>query len=368
MALLEEVFKAPADLGEHVIFRLWPRLRAELWSLIVIAPVVRWNFRTRCCTEVSATDASDSWEAEVATHVSEEFADELWRHVLRKPVWAKLLKPEFAELREAGTLDEQFELPGEDALPHHPLWRAVFRHLGFRPRWRKRISRKRHINIHELRAIIASESRRGRRSPSSRLLSGADSQVSLGCLLKGRSSSARLNGVLRASLPDYIGLDLFGGYMFVASADNPADDPTRGAEVRKPVSPAPAFLQSALNGSFQQLDEELRAYGVDFVSLLELPPLESIRRLCEEVPELGRRARRRLWISSSAKRRAEKRRMKAANLRELPRSSASAPGRKDGPAAHGSGRVRPFSEPDRDSLLKSRGAASAVPRKRSRAC
>ena len=37
--------------------------------------------------------------------------------------------------------------------------------------------------------------------------------------MKGRSSSARLNGVLRASVPDYIGFDLHCGYMYVASAD-----------------------------------------------------------------------------------------------------------------------------------------------------
>ena len=312
MSLLEEVFKAPKDIGEHVTFKMWPRLRAELWTLVIVAPVVRWNFRTRPCLEVSATDASDKWEAEVTTIVPEVFADELWRHVLRKPVWTKLLKPDLAGLREAGVLEEHLELPGDEQLPHHPLWKAVFCHMKFRPCWRKRIQKKRHINVHELRAVLAGESRRARVCPSSRVLSGADSQVALGCLLKGRSSSPRLNGVLRASLPDYIGLDIFGGYMFVASGDNPSDDPTRDADLRDPQLPVPDFLQSALCGSFHDLDEELAVRGVDYVSLLGLPPLETIRRLWDGASALRRRERRNLWIASKAESRAKLRTAAAA--------------------------------------------------------
>ena len=297
MSLLEEVFKAPRDIDEHVTFRFWPRLIAELWSLVVIAPVVRWNFRTSTCAEVSATDASDSWEAEVHTEVPDSFAEELWRHVLRKPVWTRLLRHDLAELREAGALVRSEELPGDEELPYHFLWRDLFCCFKFRSSWRKRILRKRHINVHELRAVLLSESRRGRRQPSSRLLTGADSQVALGCLLKGRSASSRLNGVLRASLPDYIGLDLFGAYMYVASADNPSDDGTRDKRIRDPTCEVPFYIQEALKGNYEPLDAELSEHGLDYVSLLGLPPLEDIRRSFRPSAEICRRDRRRTWLA-----------------------------------------------------------------------
>ena len=296
MALLEEVFRAPRDIGEHVTFRFWPRLVAELWSLVVIAPIVRWNFRTRTCAEVSATDASDEWEAEVVTEVPKEMADELWRHVLRKPVWTRLLRRDLAALREAGLLEPAEELPGEEELPYHFLWRDIFCCLRFRSSWRQKIKRKRHINVHELRAILISESRRGRRLPGARLLTGADSQVSLGCLLKGRSASPRLNGVLRASLPDHLALDIFGAYMYIASENNPSDDGTRDRRIREPSYDMPFYLGELLRGNTGPLDDELLSQELDFVSLLGLPPLTSIRRALGPETALCRRDRRRKWM------------------------------------------------------------------------
>ena len=43
MSLLEEVFKAPRWLGEHKAFKIWPALEAELWTLVLVAPAVRFN-------------------------------------------------------------------------------------------------------------------------------------------------------------------------------------------------------------------------------------------------------------------------------------------------------------------------------------
>ena len=108
------------------------------------------------------------------------------------------------------------------------------------------------------------------RKPGSRLLTGADSPVGLGCLLKGRS--------VRSFGPDYIGLDLFGSYMYVASEDNPADDGTRNKSIREPTCETPFYLQEALLGNFAPLDAELKKVGLDYVSLLDLPPLTSIRQ------------------------------------------------------------------------------------------
>ncbi|OLQ00509.1 hypothetical protein AK812_SmicGene16820 [Symbiodinium microadriaticum] len=298
MSLLEEIFLAPSWMEDHCTFRIWPALEAELWCLVIATPMVRTNLRADYLNQISATDASDSFEAEVSTEVSAEFVEEVHRHSLRKSVWTRLLHPLSAQSREAGELPEDEELPGDERLEEHPLWGHVFRCLPFRTVWRKKIRRKRHINLHELRAVLISEERRALRHPHCKLLTGADSQVSLGALLKGRSSSSKLNGALRQSLPAYIGLDIHGGYLYVRSCDNPADDPTRSVPTRTPPSSMPRWLHDAVDGNFELLDDELVKCGMDPVSLLGLPPLENIVPVAEAPRPVPRAVRRRMWMRS----------------------------------------------------------------------
>ena len=298
MSLLEEIFLAPSWMEDHCTFRIWPALEAELWCLVIATPMVRTNLRADYLNQISATDASDSFEAEVSTEVSAEFVEEVHRHSLRKSVWTRLLHPLSAQSREAGELPEDEELPGDERLEEHPLWGHVFRCLPFRTVWRKKIRRKRHINLHELRAVLISEERRALRHPHCKLLTGADSQVSLGALLKGRSSSSKLNGALRQSLPAYIGLDIHGGYLYVRSCDNPADDPTRSVPTRAPPFSMPRWLHDAVDGNFELLDDELVKCGMDPVSLLGLPPLENIVPVAEAPRPVPRAVRRRMWMRS----------------------------------------------------------------------
>ena len=181
MSLLEEVFKAPRWLDEHKAFRIWPALEAELWMLVLISPVVRSNLRSSLsCAEVSATDASDSWEAEVSQVFPVHFVEELGRRSLKKSVWTKLLRPAQIAARIDGTLDPREELPGGECFGYHPVWQTLFRSVKFKEVWRRRIWRPRHINVHELRTLLAGERRRGLKYPSSGIISASDSQVSLG--------------------------------------------------------------------------------------------------------------------------------------------------------------------------------------------
>ena len=281
MSLLEEVFKAPTWAGDHVALEVWPALENELWTLALLSPLVHANLRASFCEEFSATDASDAWEAEVTTQLGPYLPEELARHTLQKSVWTRLLRP-LDELRRVhGDLAPSEELPGEEELQGNPLWRTVLCSLQFEECWRERIRRKRHINVHELRAILRSEARRGRLSPSSRVLTAADSQVALGAVLKGRSASARLNGILRQSLPTHVALDLYGYYLYSPSSENPADDPTRNAVLRAPAEATPDWLVSALKGDFSGLDQFLEKIKLDRVSLMGLPPL------CHIVPKLS---------------------------------------------------------------------------------
>ena len=299
MALLEEVFKAPAWMGDHVMFEIWPALAAELWSLVILAPLVQSNLRASFCTELAATDASDEWEAEVVTDLSEPLVEELSRHTLHKSVWTRLLHPEAAIRRARGDLSVEEELPGDETLKGNRLWQTLFRCLPFEVKWRQRIRRRRHINVHELRAIIRSENRRAQARPHSKLLTGADSQVALGAVIKGRSASSKLNGVLRQSLPMHISLDTYGLYMYVASGDNPSDDPTRSVPLRGPVEEKPAWLRAAMLGDFTSFDTFLEQCNLDPISLLGLPPLDSICPTLSPTQDFrSRKDKRREWVKS----------------------------------------------------------------------
>ena len=70
------------------------QLSCERWSLRAPASEQTHELKAQAChcAEVSATDSSDHWEAEASATVPAPFARELARHVLRKPVWARLLR------------------------------------------------------------------------------------------------------------------------------------------------------------------------------------------------------------------------------------------------------------------------------------
>eukprot|EP00438_Fugacium_kawagutii_P011318 Skav205073 [mRNA] locus=scaffold142:449288:454273:- [translate_table: standard] len=92
-------------------------------------------------------------------------------------------------------------------------------------RWR----RSEHINILELRSILRSLEWRARTATfkSCRFLHLSDSQICLAVLTNGRSSSRRVNRILRKVHALCLALDLLPLWAWVASALNPADEPSR---------------------------------------------------------------------------------------------------------------------------------------------
>ena len=109
------------------------------------------------------------------------------------------------------------------------------------------------FNISEVRAGLQAELRHARRRPQSRLNLAMDSQVALGALGKGRSSSAAINRELRRSLPVHLGYESYLDLMYYASAENPADDGTRNVPLRAPSEDLPQWWSAALLGDFTLL-------------------------------------------------------------------------------------------------------------------
>jgi len=104
---------------------------------------------------------------------------------------------------------------------------------------------KSHVNLQETRALSAELKELAIRCEAAcRSVNIVDSRVGLGAVAKGRSSSHKLNGVLRSFIPYSIAgqkslVDVWG-----ATDENVADDPTRHRSVRTPDPSAAPWLQA----------------------------------------------------------------------------------------------------------------------------
>ena len=243
--------------------------------------------RAKSQPEIFLSDASEDCVASVQAKIPLVFAPELQRHCLTKGTWAKMLTPWQRWLKQHGKLEEQDELPDGIPLVSHPVWLLLSQFLQYRLHHKKVVFNRRHINLLELESVLEVERRLAMRLSDARYLCGADSQVTLAVLCKGRSSSPKINELLQGSLPTMLGAGLVGNYGFVPSLSNVADDPTRQAEVRKPTKPEPSWWASACAGDFRAFDEWLESIGYDPLSLAGVPFSKSeganVVRLVEEV-------------------------------------------------------------------------------------
>ena len=94
--------------------------------------------------------------------------------------------------------------------------------------WRDRV----HINLLESRAILCALRDRARRGTSIRFVHGVDSFVSLGAMVKGRTSSTRLLPLVKQSAALQIAFDLYPSFLFCPTRLNTSDDPTRSVQLR----------------------------------------------------------------------------------------------------------------------------------------
>lgn len=226
----------------------------------------------RTSSTLSLVDASSDWKAEVVCDLPESFMKELGRHALSKAAWGRMLTPYKALMRSRGVLAAEDEVPdGEEPLQAHPLWSAIVTSQQFSSVGRTKVKKGKHINISELEALLECEKRRGVMQSSSRFLIGSDSQVVLGSLLKGRSSSRSLNVRLKQHLPWLFGCNIYSSFQYICTGENVADDPTRDRPVRSPSVNPPAWLDKAMQGDFGDMDAFLLQYELDDQSVARLP-------------------------------------------------------------------------------------------------
>ena len=274
LCLLEEVYRLQRGRSRSDLLVPPVSFRAEVFRWCVLAPLVRADLRASSSGLLVCSDASDDLGAFVSAVVSPTLARELQRHVPVKGLWSKLLAPVDALLRQKNLLDPELELPGE-TYSTHPLWTAIARSLKFRLRAVFRRRKREHINLKEMDSYVAAEEALATNAWESRRTVGLlDSQVCVGALLKGRSASFSLNSRLRSSLPGVLFFNLHPHYAYIASGDNPADDPTRMRPVRAPCFAEPLWLREAESGNFRLLDTFLKSLGLHPLQLQGLWDLE----------------------------------------------------------------------------------------------
>ena len=239
--------------------------------LVLLGPLACADLRAQSLPEVYFTDASDWGTAAVRAKIPLHFARELPRHCLSRGNWSKLLSPWQSWLKEHEMLFPEDEAPDGVPLVSHPLWTELAETLPCTLVQRKESRQRHHINVLELKSVLELEKKLSYRYHRIRYLLGADSQVGLSCLCKGRSSSPILNEMLQSSLGIYLGAGLNGNYGFVPSNANPSDDPTRNRPLRAPSKNLPSWWHSMLVGDFREFDEWLSSIDFDPLVLAELP-------------------------------------------------------------------------------------------------
>eukprot|EP00435_Cladocopium_sp_Y103_P074868 s5_g51.t2 len=157
-SFLDVIFE-PLTMGcsPSTVVPLSDKLVDELLS-VVCGTLAVVTLRAPFADFVSATDASNTTMAAVRALISPKVAQEISRHCLRKGIWAKLLPPVRALLKQHGLLSPADEVP-EDHYRTHPLWEVVARGLFYSESWRSKLKKQQHINVSELQAYVLEEKR-----------------------------------------------------------------------------------------------------------------------------------------------------------------------------------------------------------------
>eukprot|EP00438_Fugacium_kawagutii_P001100 Skav235078 [mRNA] locus=scaffold2106:3814:8424:- [translate_table: standard] len=278
LSLMDSIFESYRGKEGQEIFAMSGKLKSDLLCLAILLPVAVTNLRAGVPEHVVASDASNWGEAGVVARIPKAVGKEMLRHCIRKSVWTRLLTPHQAWLRGHGMLEEDQELPDpEEAFSMNPLWAVLARGLHYRLLFSKQKSGARHINIGELRGALRAEKLMGNRHPSRRVLLGLDSQVVVGAMLKGRSSSHALNKELAKSIPVMVGYDIYSELMYYNTKVNRADQPTRGKDIEAPDLELPPWWEEVAQGEYANFDAWLQEHALDDLCLAGLPDLDELR-------------------------------------------------------------------------------------------
>ena len=93
LCLLETVYEALRGRELDDVLRLSGKLRSELLSLVIVAPLLQANLRAAPDDRLWLVDASSRKLAVVSTPIHRSLSKELGRLALRKGTWSRMLPP-----------------------------------------------------------------------------------------------------------------------------------------------------------------------------------------------------------------------------------------------------------------------------------
>ena len=257
MSLLDWVYVIQGGRDRRDVISLPKRAIDELWALVILTPLAVADLRACFSESIYMVDSSNWGDAVVVCDLPKAVAGEIHRHGIMKSCWTRLLSPFKAFERAKGLLPVEEELPpDEEPFTEHPLWECCARCLSYELVWKSRAKNNRHINLGEMKAYLKAEELGGLQGDV-RVPIGGDSQVVLGAISKGRSASPAINKMLRKSLGVVLGYGLYSSGGYVRSAHNPADDPTRGVQLRAATAVLPDWWIQLADGDFGSFDSLL---------------------------------------------------------------------------------------------------------------
>ncbi|CAE7216591.1 unnamed protein product, partial [Symbiodinium sp. KB8] len=230
--LLHHMYKYLAKMPEGRWVPLPGHILDELRSCALHLPFATWNMRKGISSTVIATDATPTAGGAVTAAVPQAVAQALWRHTEVKGAAVRLDR------------DQDFLFGAEAPREASRFASLVSECLCWRVESGYSFRQTSHINLQEMRALkrevikLAGDPK----NAHTIFLFFNDSRVVCGALGKGRSSSYKLNGIIRTIIPHIILSGISLGLLWVETESNVADYPSR-FRLLPPPCPAPRWLR-----------------------------------------------------------------------------------------------------------------------------
>jgi hypothetical protein len=247
-SVLHHIYKWLASCREHVWYRLPSTVLDELRAAALHLPLCAHHMRYEVSDLVISTDATPTRAGSCGSRVPRKLARALLRVAEQKGFYARLDAGPQEPAPEGGPVGDVSDL--SRALKWHVRSSFEFRNVH-------------HINLQEARAWkheVKQLSMDEKKPFGTVHIFLCDSQVCVGALSRGRSSSYRLNGIIRGALGYQVLAGMCIKIIWVDTHSNLADCPSRRG-VLPPPEPLPAWAADYFE-NFERFQ-----FGVDVFSI-----------------------------------------------------------------------------------------------------
>ena len=232
--LLHRSFSYVEQMAEDTWVKLAGDIADELRAVALHLPITYWNMRREISNVLNATDATPSSGGSTVAAISSKLGSELFRRSEHRGEHVHL-DPDYRNDASADKLDAAKCTAEINTLGTCLDWKTTSSY---------RFRQTSHVNLQELRAIknlVKSWAITTAQHQKVHLIL-TDSQVCLGCVSKGRSSSYKLNGILRSMIPYLVAGDIAIALNYINTKYNPADHPSRFVPI-PPPQPMPTWVK-----------------------------------------------------------------------------------------------------------------------------